>query len=72
MVCTSKSKGGGGGVKIIAVVCVGSYTNTPRRKTLTGGVIFTTSGSISRITRIMLTYEVNDLADLGMILTGFG
>ena len=63
------------GAKIIAVVCVEGYTNTPRRKTLPGGVIFTTSGSKSRITRIMLTYEVNeinDLADLRMILTGFG
>ena len=55
-------------------VCGKLYKHTPP-KTLTGGVIFTTSGSISRITRIMLTYEVNeinDLADLRMILTGFG
>ena len=63
-----------GGKDYSGCVCGELYKHTPP-KNADGGGIFTTSGSISRITRIMLTYEVNeinDLADSGMILTGFG
>ena len=52
------------GVKFIEVVCAGNYTNTPRRKMLTGGVILPTLGSISRITRIMLINVFNEINDL--------
>ena len=72
---------GVGYAKNMATVCVGDYISTPRRKTLAGGGISTTQGSksatqgcISRITRIMLTNEVNvinDLADSRTILTAF-